>query len=50
MTIYIPAWQNGALQPVEKLEVHKLGLRHKAVAVFVFYQGPLLIQQRAMSK
>jgi isopentenyl-diphosphate delta-isomerase len=50
MTIYIPAWQNGTLQPVEKLEVHKLGLRHKAVSVFVFYQGQLLIQQRAMSK
>ena len=50
MTIYIPAWQNGTLQPIEKLEVHKLGLRHKAVSVFVFYQGQLLIQQRAMSK
>ena len=50
MTIYIPAWQNGTLQPVEKLEVHKLGLRHKAVSVLVFYQGQLLIQQRAMSK
>ena len=50
MKIYIPAWQNGTLQPVEKLEVHKLGLRHKAVSVFVFYKGQLLIQQRAMSK
>jgi len=50
MTIYIPAWQDGTLKPVEKLEVHKLGLRHKAVSVFVFYQGQLLIQQRAMSK
>ena len=50
MTIYIPAWQDGTLRPVEKLEVHKLGLRHKAVSVFVFYQGQLLIQQRAMSK
>ena len=50
MTIYIPAWQDGTLKPVEKLEVHKLGLRHKAVSVFVFYQGHLLIQQRAMSK
>ena len=50
MTIYIPAWQDGTLKPIEKLEVHKLGLRHKAVSVFVFYQGQLLIQQRAMSK
>lgn len=50
MTIYIPAWQDGTLKPVEKLEVHQLGLRHKAVSVFVFYQGHLLIQQRAMSK
>jgi isopentenyl-diphosphate delta-isomerase len=50
MTIYIPAWQDGTLKPVEKFEVHKLGLRHKAVSVFVFYRGQLLIQQRAMSK
>ena len=50
MTTYIPAWQDGTLKPVEKLEVHKLGLRHKAVSVFVFYQGQLLLQQRSMSK
>lgn len=50
MTIYIPAWQDGTLKPVEKLQVHRLGLRHKAVSVFIFHQGQLLIQQRAMCK
>ena len=28
MTILIPAWNNGNLEPVEKLEVHKRGLKH----------------------
>ena len=31
----IPAWVDGTLTPVEKLEVHQRGLRHKAVSVFV---------------
>lgn len=48
--IMIPAWENGQLRPVEKLEVHKRGLRHKAVSVFVIHNGKVLIQQRAMSK
>ena len=47
MTIFIPAWINGTLAPVEKLEVHKRGLKHKAISVFVFCAGKLLIQQRA---
>ncbi len=50
MTIMIPAWINGTLQPVEKLEAHLKGLRHKAVSVFVMNRGRVLIQQRAMSK
>jgi len=28
MSIFIPAWINGALTPVEKLEAHRRGLRH----------------------
>ena len=46
----IPAWSEGVLRPVDKIEVHRLGLRHPAVSVFVFWQGRLLIQQRAESK
>ena len=47
---YIPAWDNGTLKPLEKLEVHKKGLRHKAISVFLFSGKELLIQQRALSK
>ena len=36
MTILIPAWNNGNLEPVEKLEVHKRGLKHKA-SLFLFF-------------
>ncbi|MEY1557234.1 isopentenyl-diphosphate Delta-isomerase [Yoonia sp. R2331] len=50
MTIMIPAWVNGTLQPVEKLEAHQKGLRHLAVSVFVMSRGKVLIQQRAMGK
>ena len=50
MTIMIPAWVSGTLQPVEKLEVHVKGLRHKAISVFVMNQGRILIQQRALGK
>jgi isopentenyl-diphosphate delta-isomerase len=41
---------NGTLTPVEKLEVHRKGLRHKAVSVFVMRGTAVLIQQRAASK
>ncbi len=47
---YIPAWDNETLQPLEKMEVHKKGLRHKAISVFLFSGKELLIQQRALSK
>ena len=50
MTVMIPAWVNGTLQPVEKLEAHQKGLKHKAVSVFVMNKGRVLIQQRAMHK
>lgn len=46
----IPAWVNGTLQPVEKLEVHRKGLRHKAVSVFVMDGPRVLIQRRALTK
>ena len=50
MTIMIPAWVNGELTPVEKLEAHQRGLRHKAVSVFVLCGDEILIQRRAMGK
>lgn len=46
----IPAWIDGALQPVDKLTVHRQGLRHPAVSVFVMAGGRLLIQRRALGK
>ena len=50
MTIMIPAWVNGRLTPVEKLEAHRRGLRHKAVSVFVVRGREVLLQRRAMGK
>lgn len=50
MTIMIPTWVNGELTPVEKLEAHVKGLRHKAVSVFVLKGDAVLMQQRAMGK
>lgn len=50
MSIMIPAWVNGHLTPVEKLEAHVKGLRHKAVSVFVLKGDAVLMQQRALGK
>jgi len=50
MTTLIPAWSEGSLLPVEKLKVHRLGLRHKAVSVFVLRGNEVLIQRRALGK
>ncbi len=46
----IPAWIDGTLTPVEKLEVHIKGIKHKAVSVFVMDGPNVLIQKRALSK
>lgn len=46
----IPAWVDGDLRPMDKLEVHQRGLRHLAVSVFVLSRGKVLIQQRAAEK
>ena len=50
MNDLIPAWENGTLRPVDKLEVHKRGLRHKAISVFVTEGDRVLIQRRALGK
>lgn len=50
MSELIPAWVEGRLTPVEKLEVHRRGLRHMAVSVFVLAGDAVLLQQRAAGK
>ncbi|MEO9649741.1 MAG: isopentenyl-diphosphate delta-isomerase [Roseobacter sp.] len=50
MQIMIPAWVDGTLRPVEKLAAHQMGLRHKAVSVFVMAGQHILLQQRAFGK
>ncbi|MCT4577188.1 isopentenyl-diphosphate Delta-isomerase [Donghicola sp.] len=50
MADLIPAWRDGVLTPVEKLEVHRLGLRHPAISVFLRDGDRILIQRRALSK
>lgn len=50
MTQRIPAWENGTLVACDKLDVHRRGLRHPAVSVFVIDGARLLIQRRALGK
>ncbi len=50
MTTSIPAWVNGELTPVDKLEAHLNGLKHKAVSVFAVKGTEILMQRRALSK
>lgn len=50
MTSLIPAWLDGDLIALDKLEVHRRGLRHPAVSVFVMCGRQVLIQQRASGK
>ncbi len=46
----IPAWSGGVLVAVDKTHVHRLGLKHKAVSVFVTSGREILIQRRALGK
>lgn len=46
----IPTWVDGRLVPMGKMAVHRAGLRHKAVSVFVTDGAHVLIQRRALSK
>lgn len=50
MSAMIPAWRDGALVAVDKLEAHRRGLRHKAVSVFVLHGDEILLQRRAAGK
>lgn len=47
----IPAWDDdGRFRPLDKLTVHRLGLRHPAISVFVIRGDQVLLQQRAAGK
>ncbi len=47
----IPAWIDGTSVAMDKLEVHRRGLRHPAVSVFVMDgAGRVLLQRRAAGK
>ncbi len=46
----IPAWIDGHLVAVDKMRVHRAGLRHKAVSVFVMRGDEVLLQKRAAGK
>lgn len=48
--LMIPAWIDGHLQPVEKLEAHQRGLKHLAVSVFLMSGENVLLQRRALTK
>lgn len=50
MSEEIPVWIDGRLQAMDKLAVHRQGLRHPAVSVFVVAGDTLLIQRRALGK
>ena len=50
MTEMIPAFLDGALVPMEKLDVHRRGLRHLAISVFVMRGAEVLLQRRAAGK
>lgn len=46
----IPAWIDGALAPIDKIEAHRRALRHPAVSVFLLDGARTLIQRRALAK
>jgi len=50
VTIHVPAWVDGRLTPVEKIEAHRRGLRHKAISVFLVSGDAVLLQKRAADK
>lgn len=50
MSEMVPAFVDGILTPVEKLEVHRRGLRHLAISVFVMRGDETLLQRRALGK
>lgn len=50
MPIMIPTFANGIFRPFEELSAHRLGLKHKAVSVFIMSGDKVLLQQRTNDK
>lgn len=50
MTAQIPAWDGDRLIAADKIDVHRRGLKHPAVSVFVRHGGEQLLQLRAAGK
>lgn len=50
LTAHIPAWVDGKLTAVGKLETHQRGLKHPAVSVMIMCGEEMLIQQRDLGK
>lgn len=50
LTVHIPAWVDGQLTPVGKLDAHLRGLKHPAVSVMILRGDEMLIQRRALGK
>ncbi len=50
MTQTIPAWIDGQLTPINKLEVHQRSLKHPAISVFIMDGSRTLLQRRALTK
>lgn len=50
LAMQIPAWVDGVLSPVGKLEAHQKGLKHPAVSVMIMSGDQMLIQRRALAK
>ncbi|MCY1126415.1 isopentenyl-diphosphate Delta-isomerase [Frigidibacter sp. RF13] len=46
----IAAWEGGILAPHDKIDVHRRGLRHPAVSVFLTVGEEVLLQRRALGK
>ncbi|KEO54289.1 isopentenyl-diphosphate Delta-isomerase [Thioclava pacifica] len=46
----IQAWIDGELAPVELMEAHRKGLRHRAVSIFVMDGDQILLQKRSAAK
>lgn len=50
MSDMVPTWVGGDLVAVDTLDVHRQGLRHRAVSVFLIHEGLLLLQRRSQNK
>ena len=45
MTILIPAYENDELKPLEKMLVHRQGLKHLAISIFILADGKIFYKE-----